>query len=47
MVLAGILARVHAGMVPASMAEGLDDAVDPLVALGEHVLAHGLERGAR
>ncbi|WP_226370289.1 phosphotransferase family protein [Pseudonocardia oceani] len=46
-VLAGILARVHAGMVPASMAEGLDDAVDPLVALGEHVLAHGLGRGAR
>ncbi|MDN5750151.1 MAG: phosphotransferase family protein [Pseudonocardia sp.] len=43
-VLAGILSRVHSGMVPASMAEGLDDAVDPLVALGEHVLAHGLDR---
>lgn len=43
-VIAGILARVHAGMVPASMADGLDDAVDPLVALGEHVLAHGIDR---
>ena len=43
-VLAGILARVHTGMVPASMAEGLDDAVDPLVALGEHVLRDGIER---
>ncbi|MCX6465928.1 MAG: phosphotransferase family protein [Pseudonocardiales bacterium] len=42
-VLAGILARVHAGMVPASMADGLDGAVDPLVALGHHVLAHGLD----
>ena len=46
-VLAGILARVHAGMVPASMADGLDGAVDPLVALGEHVLAHGLGAGDR
>ncbi len=43
-VLAGILSRVHAGMVPASMADGLDDAVDPLVALGNHVLVHGLDR---
>lgn len=42
-VLAGILARVHAGMVPASMADGLDGAVDPLVALGHHVLAKGLD----
>ncbi|WP_300009194.1 phosphotransferase family protein [Pseudonocardia sp.] len=41
-VLAGILARVHAGMVPASMADGLDDAVDPLVTLGRHVLTEGL-----
>lgn len=44
-VLAGILARVHAGMVPRSMADGLDGAVDPLVALGHHVLAHGLGEG--
>ncbi len=43
-VLAGILARVRAGMVPASMAEGLDDAVEPLVVLGHHVLDHGLSR---
>jgi aminoglycoside phosphotransferase (APT) family kinase protein len=42
-VLAGILARVRAGSVPASMAEGLEDSVDPLVALGHHVLDHGLE----
>ncbi len=42
-VLAGILARVRAGMVPAAMAEGLDGAVDPLVALGHHVLAKGLD----
>lgn len=41
-VLAGILSRVHAGMVPASMAEGLDGAVDPLVALGHHVLEKGI-----
>jgi aminoglycoside phosphotransferase (APT) family kinase protein len=43
-VLAGILARVRAGMVPASMAEGLAGAVDPLVALGHRVLAEGLGR---
>ncbi len=43
-VLAGILARVQAGMVPASMARGLAGAVDPLVALGHHVLAEGLDR---
>jgi aminoglycoside phosphotransferase (APT) family kinase protein len=43
-VLAGILARVRAGMVPASMAAGLEDSVDPLVALGHHVLAQGLGR---
>jgi aminoglycoside phosphotransferase (APT) family kinase protein len=42
-VLAGILARVRAGAVPASMAHGIEDAVDPLVALGHHVLDHGLE----
>ena len=42
-VLAGILARVRAGMVPASMAEGLEGSVDPLVALGHHVLAEGLD----
>jgi aminoglycoside phosphotransferase (APT) family kinase protein len=41
-VLAGILARVRAGMVPASMAEGLEGSVGPLVALGHHVLAEGL-----
>jgi aminoglycoside phosphotransferase (APT) family kinase protein len=43
-VLAGILARVRDGMVPASMAEGLEGSVDPLVALGHHVLAEGLDR---
>ncbi|WP_219417217.1 phosphotransferase family protein [Pseudonocardia nigra] len=42
-VLAGILSRVRAGMVPASMAAGLDGAVGPLVTLGRHVLAEGLE----
>ncbi len=42
-VMAGILARVRAGMVPASMAEGLTDSVDPLVALGHHVLVEGLD----
>jgi aminoglycoside phosphotransferase (APT) family kinase protein len=41
-VLAGILARVRAGMVPASMGAGLEGSVDPLVALGHHVLAEGL-----
>jgi aminoglycoside phosphotransferase (APT) family kinase protein len=43
-VLAGILARVQAGMVPASMAAGLDGSLAPLVALGHHVLAEGLNR---
>ncbi|QYN38520.1 phosphotransferase family protein [Pseudonocardia sp. DSM 110487] len=43
-VLAGILARVQAGMVPASMAAGLDGSLAPLVALGQHVLAEGLDR---
>ena len=43
-VLAGILARVRAGMVPASMAAGLDGSLAPLVALGHHVLAEGLDR---
>lgn len=42
-VLAGILARVQAGMVPESMAEGLEGSVDPLVALGHHVLTEGLD----
>lgn len=41
-VLAGILARVRAGMVPATMAEGLTGSAQPLVALGLHVLAEGL-----
>ena len=41
-VLDGILARVHAGMVPASMAEGLDGSAGPLAALGRHVLAEGV-----
>lgn len=43
-VLAGILARVQAGMVPASMAAGLDGSLAPLVGLGQHVLAEGLDR---
>ncbi|HWM59090.1 MAG TPA: phosphotransferase family protein [Pseudonocardia sp.] len=43
-VLAGILARVAAGMVPPSMADGLHGSVDPVVALGHHVLAEGLDR---
>ncbi|TQM13600.1 aminoglycoside phosphotransferase (APT) family kinase protein [Pseudonocardia kunmingensis] len=42
-VLAGILARVQAGVVPASMADGLDGGVAPLVTLGHHVLAEGLD----
>jgi len=41
-VLDGILARVRAGMVPASMAEGLDGSAGPLVALGRHVLRDGV-----
>jgi len=41
-VLLGILARVRAGVVPASMADGLDGAAAPLVALSRHVLAEGL-----
>jgi aminoglycoside phosphotransferase (APT) family kinase protein len=41
-VLIGILARARAGMVPASMAEGLHGAGGPLVALGHHVLAEGI-----
>ncbi|SFN00731.1 Predicted kinase, aminoglycoside phosphotransferase (APT) family [Pseudonocardia ammonioxydans] len=40
-VLAGILARVRAGAVPAEMAEGLDGSVGPLVALGHHMLDGG------
>ena len=42
-VLVGILARVRAGMVPASMAAGLDGSAAPLVALGRHVLGEGLQ----
>ncbi|MFC4949696.1 phosphotransferase family protein [Pseudonocardia sp. GCM10023141] len=41
-VLAGILARVRAGMVPASMAAGLEGSAAPLVTLGLHVLTEGL-----
>lgn len=41
-VLAGILARVQAGMVPESMARGLEGAVAPIVVLGHHVLDEGL-----
>jgi aminoglycoside phosphotransferase (APT) family kinase protein len=41
-VLAGIVARVRAGMVPQSMAVGLGSVL-PLVTLGQHVLAEGLE----
>lgn len=41
-VLAGILARVRSGMVPASMAAGLENSVEPLVVLGHHVLDEGL-----
>ena len=42
-VLAGILARVQAGMVPASMAAGLAGSAAPLVALGLHVFEEGLD----
>ncbi|GAA1262480.1 phosphotransferase family protein [Pseudonocardia aurantiaca] len=42
-VLAGILARVRAGMVPASMATGLEGSLAPLVALGHHVRTEGLD----
>ncbi|WP_214369571.1 phosphotransferase family protein [Pseudonocardia sp. H11422] len=42
-VLAGILARVRAGSVPADMARGIEDAVAPLVALGHHVFSHGID----
>jgi aminoglycoside phosphotransferase (APT) family kinase protein len=41
-VLAGIVARVRAGMVPETMAVGLGSVL-PLVTLGQHVLAEGLE----
>jgi aminoglycoside phosphotransferase (APT) family kinase protein len=40
-VLDGILARVRAGMVPASMAAGLEGSAGPIVALGQHVLSTG------
>ncbi|MCW2722199.1 MAG: hypothetical protein QOG20_2924 [Pseudonocardiales bacterium] len=40
-VLDGILARVRAGMVPASMAAGLEGSSGPLVALAGHVLETG------
>jgi aminoglycoside phosphotransferase (APT) family kinase protein len=42
-ILAGILARVRAGMVPASMARGLEGSLAPLVALGHHVRTEGLD----
>ncbi len=41
-VLAGILARVRAGAVPAEMADGLTRGVAPLVALGHHLLDEGM-----
>jgi aminoglycoside phosphotransferase (APT) family kinase protein len=41
-VLAGIVARVRTGMVPETMAVGLGSVL-PLVTLGRHVLAEGLE----
>ncbi|WP_252441377.1 phosphotransferase family protein [Pseudonocardia humida] len=41
-VLAGIVARVRAGMVPETMAVGLGSVL-PLVTLGRHVLAEGLD----
>jgi aminoglycoside phosphotransferase (APT) family kinase protein len=41
-VLAGILARVAAGAVPRTAAEGIEGAVDPLVTLGHHILDEGL-----
>ncbi|ANY08728.1 phosphotransferase family protein [Pseudonocardia sp. HH130630-07] len=40
-VIDGILARVRAGSVPESMADGLHEAVAPVVALGHHVLDGG------
>ncbi|MDQ4115433.1 MAG: phosphotransferase family protein [Actinomycetota bacterium] len=42
-VLAGILSRVRAGAVPPDMAEGLEEAVGPLVALGHHILDSGTD----
>jgi aminoglycoside phosphotransferase (APT) family kinase protein len=42
-VLAGILARVRAGSVPADMAHGIEDAVEPLVNLGHHILVNGID----
>ena len=41
-VLDGILARVRAGMVPTSMAEGLEGSARPLMDLAQHVLAKGV-----
>lgn len=41
-VLVGIIARARAGMVPASMAQGLAGTAGPLVALGHHILDAGL-----
>jgi len=37
-VLAGIVARARAGHMPADTAAGLDEAIDPLAELGDHVL---------
>ncbi len=44
-VVAGILARVRAGVVPVEMAHGLSDGVRPLVVLGHHLLDEGPSRG--
>jgi aminoglycoside phosphotransferase (APT) family kinase protein len=40
-VLVGILARARAGVVPADTAAGLEQGVDPLARLGDHVLRTG------
>lgn len=40
-VLAGIVARARAGHMPADTAAGLEEAIDPLTELGDHVLRTG------
>lgn len=40
-ILVGILSRARAGAVPADTAAGLEQGVDPLVLLGDHVLRTG------
>lgn len=42
-VLAGVVARASAGAADARTGRGLQGALDPLVALGHHVLDHGLD----